>query len=219
MQEVPAEGAPPARQTAGVGSRTLRNTVLILAARVVSRTLALGSVLVLIRHLQPVGLGQFQDVVNLAALATVFLDAGFNTLFQREAARRPAMLSDYLSGLATGRLGFAVLALAVFAGFLAATGRLQYLLPAFAMMVLASYSNLLRGALYAVPPSGVETTLTAWGFMAGRAPPGTTSLAIAASGAKFDSAVEPEIIASPVTIRYATAATMRRSAGIMATEF
>jgi hypothetical protein len=38
------------------------------------------------------------------------------------------------------------------------------------------------GALYAVPPSGVETTLTAWGFMAGRAPPGTTSLAIAASG-------------------------------------
>jgi O-antigen/teichoic acid export membrane protein len=133
-----------------VGSRTLRNTVLILAARVVSRLLALASVLILIRHLQPAGLGKFQDVVNLSALATVFLDAGFNTLFQREAARRPEMLSHYLSRLVTGRLGFALLALAVFTGFLGVSGRVQYLLPAFAMMVLASYSNLLRGALYAV---------------------------------------------------------------------
>jgi O-antigen/teichoic acid export membrane protein len=133
-----------------VGSRTLRNTVLILAARVVSRLLALASVLILIRHLHQAGLGRFQDVVNLSALATVFLDAGFNTLFQREAARRPAMLSDYLSRLVTGRLGFAVLALAVLTGFLGVSGRLQYLLPAYAMMVLASYSNLLRGALYAV---------------------------------------------------------------------
>jgi O-antigen/teichoic acid export membrane protein len=133
-----------------MGSRALRNTALILVARVVSRTLALGSVLILIRHLERAGLGEFQAVVNLSALATVFLDAGFNTLFQREAARRPALLSHYLSRLVTGRLGFALLALAVFTGLLAATDQTRYLAPAFAMMVLASYGNLLRGALYAV---------------------------------------------------------------------
>jgi O-antigen/teichoic acid export membrane protein len=133
-----------------VGSRTLRNTALILTARVISRVLALGSVVVMIRHLEPAGLGTFQDVVNQAGLATVFLDAGFNTLFQREAARRPHLLSHYLSRLVTGRVGFALLALAVFAGVLAWRGQLQYLLPAYLAMVLASYSNLLRGALYAV---------------------------------------------------------------------
>jgi len=150
LQEVPADGAPPAREAAGTGSRTLRNTALILAARVVSRVLALVSILILIRQLQPAGLGTFQDVVNQAALATVFLDAGFNTLFQREAARRTHLLSHYLSRLVTGRLGFAVLALVVFAGILTWRGQLEYLLPAYLLMVLTSYSNLLRGALYAV---------------------------------------------------------------------
>jgi len=150
LQDVPADGAAPAGQVAGTGSRTLRNTALILTARVISQLLALVSVLVLIRHLQPTGMGEWGDVVNQAALATVFLDVGFNTLFQREAARRPAMLSSYLSRLMTGRLGFALLALAVFAGVLAWRGQLPYLLPAYLMMVLASYSNLMRGALYAV---------------------------------------------------------------------
>jgi O-antigen/teichoic acid export membrane protein len=133
-----------------VVSRTLQNTALILAARIVSRLLALVAVLVLIRHLGRAGVGSFQDVVNLSMLATVVLDAGFNTLFQREAARRPDQLSSYLSRLVTGRLGFALVALVVFTGLLTVTGKLQYLLPAFLMMVLASYSNLLRGALYAV---------------------------------------------------------------------
>jgi O-antigen/teichoic acid export membrane protein len=150
LQEVPADGAPPARQAASVGSRTLRNTALILAARVISRVVAFGSVVVMIRHLQPDGLGTFQDVVNQSGLATVFLDAGFNTLFQREAARRPALLGHYLSRLVTGRVGLALLALAAFAGVLAWRSELQYLVPAYLAMVLASYSNLLRGALYAV---------------------------------------------------------------------
>ena len=150
MQEVPADGPPPAREAAGVGSRTVRNTALILAARVVSRLLALVSVLVMVRYLQPAGLGTFQDVVNESALVTVFVDLGFNTLFQREAAVRPHLLSHYLSRLVTGRAVFAIVALGVFAGVLSWRGQLQFLLPAFLMLVLASYSNLLRGALYAV---------------------------------------------------------------------
>jgi O-antigen/teichoic acid export membrane protein len=95
-------------------------------------------------------MGTFQDVVNEAGLVTVLIDVGFNTLFQREAARRPHMLSVYLSRLATGRIFFALLALGVFAGVLAWRGQLEFLLPAFLLMVLTSYANLLRGALYAV---------------------------------------------------------------------
>src|SRR2546423_576756 len=101
----------------------------------------------MVRHLQPVGLGTFQDVVNESGLVTVVMDVGFNTLFQREAARRPALLSHYLSRLVTGRVAFALLALGVFAGILTWRGQLDFLLPAFLMMVLASYGNLLRGAL------------------------------------------------------------------------
>jgi len=179
LQEVPADGSRPSRDAAGVGTRTLRNTVLVLGARVVSRALALGSYLVLIRYLQPAGLGTFQDVVNQAGLVTVFLDVGFNTLFQREAARRPALLSHYLSRLVTGRLGFALLALVVFAGVLAWRGQLSFLFPAYLLMVLTSYANLLRGALYAVQrlrfeavaivvESAILIGLVAYGAVTGR---------------------------------------------------
>jgi O-antigen/teichoic acid export membrane protein len=156
LQEVPAEGAHVTRPAAGLGSRTLRNTAVILSARVASRVVALLTIIVLEVHLRPAGFGLFGDVVNISALATVFLDAGFNTLFQREAARHPGQLSRYLNNLMSGRLAFAVLALLAFTGLLALTGKLTFLLPAFLMMVLSSYSNLLRGAFYAVQRLGFE---------------------------------------------------------------
>jgi len=84
------------------------------------------------------------------------LDLGFNTLFQREAARRPAEISRYLANIVASKLLFAVPALAVLALALLATGKLRYLLPAFLMMVLASYSTLLRGPLYVVQRLGFE---------------------------------------------------------------
>jgi hypothetical protein len=37
-------------------------------------------------------------------------------------------------------------------------------------------------SIYATVPAGSVTLFTAWGFMAGKAPPGTSSLAVAASG-------------------------------------
>jgi hypothetical protein len=48
--------------------------------------------------------------------------------------------------------------------------------------IQAGATSRIGGGLGAFPPAGVEATLTAWGFMAGAAPPGTTSLAISASG-------------------------------------
>jgi O-antigen/teichoic acid export membrane protein len=134
----------------------LRNTTLILGARVVAQLLALVAVVLVIRDLQEVGYGQFQTVVNTTALVTVVLDLGFNTLFQREAARHPAELSRYLGNLVTSKLLFAVPALGVLAGALAVTGKLAYLAPAFVMMALASYSTLLRAPLYVAQRLGYE---------------------------------------------------------------
>jgi O-antigen/teichoic acid export membrane protein len=139
-----------------MGSRALRNTALILAARVISRLVALLSVVLVIQQLGRSGFGGFQDVVNTTALVTVVLDLGFNTLFQREAARRPAEISRYLSNMVVAKLLFAVPALAVLAVALLLTGKLAYLLPAFLMMALASYTTMLRGPLYVVQRLGFE---------------------------------------------------------------
>src|ERR1700716_553449 len=106
LQDVPADGAPEPRGRVGRGSRTLRNTALILTARVISRLVALVSVVLVIRQLREVGFGGFQDVVNTTALVTVVLDLGFNTLFLREAARRPAEISRYLGNMVASKVLF-----------------------------------------------------------------------------------------------------------------
>jgi hypothetical protein len=48
--------------------------------------------------------------------------------------------------------------------------------------VQAGGTSRIGGAVGAWPPAGVEATFTAWGFMAGTAPPGATTLAVTASG-------------------------------------
>jgi O-antigen/teichoic acid export membrane protein len=156
LQDVPAEGAPDPGLSAGRGSRTLRNTGLVLSARVVSRVLALVTAPLIIQHLQAGDYGRFQVVINVTGLVAVMVDLGFNTLYQREAARRPAELNRYLSNLVSARLLFSVAALVVLSGALALLGEFEYIAPAFVMMVLASYSNLLRGTLYAVQRLGYE---------------------------------------------------------------
>jgi hypothetical protein len=41
------------------------------------------------------------------------------------------------------------------------------------------------GSLFAYPPGGMETAVTAWGFSAGTAPPGTSMLTVVARGFTF----------------------------------
>jgi len=120
LQDVPAGGAPDSGSGGGSGRRALRNTALVLAARVASRLLALVTVIVIANPLQPAGLGRFQTVVSTSALVTVLIDLGFNTLFVREAARHPLEMGRYLSNLMSARILFALLALVAFAVALAA---------------------------------------------------------------------------------------------------
>lgn len=156
LEDVPAEGAPVSAGASGAGSRTLRNTAVVLTARVASRLLALVTVVVIERHLRPAGFGVLQTVVNYSALVTVLLDLGFNTLYQREAARSPEQISRYLSILVTARALFALVALPVLGAVLIVAGKSEHVLPGFAVMVLASYSSLLRGTLYAIGRLGFE---------------------------------------------------------------
>jgi O-antigen/teichoic acid export membrane protein len=136
----------------GAGSRAIRNTALLMVARVISRVLALVVLIVMNRALLASEFGQYSTVVSISGFVTVIMDVGFNTLYQREAARDQGELSGYLSKLVSVRPLFAVAALVVFACVvpLATHGAWEMVPAGFAMMVLASYSNLLRYSLYAV---------------------------------------------------------------------
>ncbi|TMD15874.1 MAG: hypothetical protein E6I96_06160 [Chloroflexi bacterium] len=66
---------PPAASL-GLGSRALRNTVMVLTAKVVARMVALVTVLYMVRWLGPPHYGSFSVLVNLTAITSVMLDLG-----------------------------------------------------------------------------------------------------------------------------------------------
>ncbi|HEY8634759.1 MAG TPA: flippase [Candidatus Dormibacteraeota bacterium] len=141
----------------GLGSRALRNTVLILGARVVSRLIALVTVLATAESLRDARFGVFNTVVTVTALVSpVFLDLGFNILYQREGARRPSEIERYLQNLMSARVILAIIALPVLAAALYFLGLSDLLIPGYVLMVLTSYANLLRYTLYALQRLGFE---------------------------------------------------------------
>ena len=134
----------------GLGSLAVRNTALVLSARVASRLLALVTVIATGNHLGDVHYGEFQTVVNYTALVAVLVDLGFNTLYVREGARFPAEISRYLNNVISSKAILAVAGLAVLGLALRLQGLGALLAAGFALMVLTTYSNLLRNTLYAL---------------------------------------------------------------------
>jgi O-antigen/teichoic acid export membrane protein len=157
---LPDHDAPPdavPAPTAGLGSRALRNTILILGARVVSRLIALITVFATASTLRDARFGVFNTVVTVTALvAPVFLDLGFNILYQREGARRPAEIERYLQNLLSARVVLAVIAFPILAAALWFLQLTDLLIPGYVLMVLTSYANLLRYTLYALQRLGFE---------------------------------------------------------------
>ncbi len=150
----PAPDLPAA--SVGLGSRALRNTVLVLAAKVVARLIALVTVLAMLRWLHPAPYGSFVTLVNYASIVSVVLDLGFNVLFVREGARHHHEIERYLRNVMSLRLLMSIVAFAVLAAVLWLAGLASFLAPAFLLMVLTSYSTLLRNGLYAVQQLGFE---------------------------------------------------------------
>src|SRR5437899_2218464 len=139
-----------------MGSRALRNTVLVLAAKVVARLIALVTVIATLKQLMPAPYGTFITLVNYTAIVSVVLDLGFNVLYVREGARHPAEIQRYLRNVMSLRLVMAVGGFVVLAIALALAGLSSLLVPGFLLMVLTSYSTLLRNTLYAVQRLGYE---------------------------------------------------------------
>jgi O-antigen/teichoic acid export membrane protein len=147
--------APPA-SSLGLGSRALRNTIIVLAAKVVARLIALLTVIYIVNALTPGAYGAFGVLVNLTAIVSVVLDLGFNVLFVREGARHHDQIQRYLRNVMSVRLLMSVAAFLVLAALLSGLGLGNLLAPGFFLMVLTSYSTLLRNGLYAVQQLGLE---------------------------------------------------------------
>ena len=142
--------------SAGLGSRALRNTILVLAAKVVARLVALVTVLRMLNHLGPSQYGEFGTLVSYTAIVGVVLDLGFNVLFVREGARHPQEIQRFLRSVMSLRLLMSLVTFVLLAGALALAGLDSLLVPGFVLLVLASYANLLRNGLYAVQRLGYE---------------------------------------------------------------
>jgi O-antigen/teichoic acid export membrane protein len=155
LPDLDLEPEPPAASL-GLGSRALRNTIVVLSAKVIARLIALVTVLYMIRKLGQEGYGTFALLVNLTAIVSVVLDLGFNVLFVREGARRHDEIQRYLRNVMSVRLFMSIASLLLLAVVVFAFGQGALLVPGFVLMVLTSYSSLLRNGLYAVQQLGYE---------------------------------------------------------------
>src|SRR6266567_9265921 len=133
----------------GLGSRALRNTIVVLTAKVIARLIALVTVLAASKHLGAANYGTFTTLINYTAIVSVMLDLGFNVLFVREGARRPTEIQRYLRNVMSLRALMSVASLVVLAILINVAGLGFLLAPGFALMVLTSYASLLRNTLYA----------------------------------------------------------------------
>ena len=149
---MPDNDPPPEPQvpSLGLGSRALRNTIVVLAAKVVARLIALLTVIYLVNSLTADRYGSFTVLINLTAIASVVLDLGFNVLFVREGARHHDEIQRYLRNVMSLRLLMSIVAFLVLAALVGLLGLGDLLIPGFFLMVLTSYATLLRNALYAV---------------------------------------------------------------------
>ncbi|GAC1575573.1 MAG: flippase [Candidatus Dormibacteria bacterium] len=147
MQE---DSIAPPDSTAGIGSRALRYTVLILMARVVSRVIALATVVAISHALNDAQFGRMQTAVTYGALVGAITDIGFTALYVREGAREPGQLTRFFNNVASVKLFLAAISLPLLVFCLWFSGIGSLLLPAFALLVLSGYSLLLRSSLYAL---------------------------------------------------------------------
>ena len=136
---------------AKLGGRAVSNTLLILAARVVSRVVSLVVVIVLANALGDTQYGRYTTLIAYLALVSVIADLGFGPLYTREAARSRRELGDYLGTLLLVKIALAVAASVILAVALGLGAGLSALVvPGAALLIATAYANLLRNTFYAV---------------------------------------------------------------------
>jgi O-antigen/teichoic acid export membrane protein len=136
----------PATQLAG---RAVVNTTLVLAARVVSRLVALVMVIILARYLGDREYGRYTTLIAYSAIVSVLADLGLSPLYTREAARQPGRIPDFLGTLLSGKVALGVVASLVLAVALTFANLGGLVVPGAALLVLTTYASLLRNTFYA----------------------------------------------------------------------
>ena len=150
QDEAPAPGAMTPDMPGGLGVRALRNTMLILVVRVISRIVALIAVIIIGNYLDPTRFGQMQTAVTYVGLVGTVTDLGFSALYVREGARHTDQLSRYWNNVASLKVLGAAIGLPLIFAALYVAGVRSLLWPAFAILVLSGYQLLLRNTLYAL---------------------------------------------------------------------
>jgi O-antigen/teichoic acid export membrane protein len=150
QDEAPAPGASTPDMPGGLGMRALRNTILLLAVRVISRIIALIAVIIIGNYLDPTRFGEMQTAITYVGLAGTVTDLGFSALYVREGARHTDQLSRYWNNVASLKLLGAAIGLPLLFAALDFAGLRSLLWPAFAILVLSGYQLLLRNTLYAL---------------------------------------------------------------------
>lgn len=134
----------------GLGMRALRNTILILVVRVISRIIALIAVIIIGNYLDPTRFGEMQTAVTYVGLVGTVTDLGFSALYVREGARHTDQLSRYWNNVASLKVVGAAIGLPLLFAALYVAGVRSLLWPSFAILVLSGYQLLLRNSLYAL---------------------------------------------------------------------
>lgn len=140
----------PAVREGTIGTRAIGNAAMLLVARVASRSIALVTVFATANALLPAANGEFQTTVTYIALVSILIDVGFNTLYTREGARQPGEIPHYLRSVLSTRAIFALPAAVALALAMWFSGFQSLFVPAFTVMLLSAYSNVLRSTFYAI---------------------------------------------------------------------
>ncbi len=143
----------------GMGARAMRNSALILAARLVSRLIALVSVVIMGNALGAAGYGEYQNAVTYGAIIGVVMDLGLTTLYVREGARSPGSAGRYLSALASGKIVLVVAVIPVLWIALLSASIASLFWTSLALVVVTSYANILRNTFYATQQLTYEAFL------------------------------------------------------------
>jgi O-antigen/teichoic acid export membrane protein len=133
-----------------LASRTLRNGVLVVGARVVAKLAVFIVVVLLWRHLGADNYGRFAAMIVYVTLIAVVADLGLQTVFIRDASRDRTEFTRYLANLLSARLLLSLVALIMLAVALRLLSPtlFPYTLAAFALLLTTSYSSLLRAVFY-----------------------------------------------------------------------
>ncbi|HUY97014.1 MAG TPA: oligosaccharide flippase family protein [Verrucomicrobiae bacterium] len=142
--------------------RTIRNTAILVSARVGARLLVFVVFLIQQRQLGATGYGEFATITVLSNLSSISADLGLQIVYLREGSRHRDQLERLLATVLAAKLPLVALSLAALALMVEIGGAPlpQLLWPAFLLLLATSFANVLRSTFYATGEIRYEAIAT-----------------------------------------------------------